>query len=66
MPEDGDLRSIASAWDTGVLDGTDLRARGEDLDALGIDARLVHSTFRISAEIDNPLEEATLARSFNR
>jgi hypothetical protein len=36
------------------------------MDALGIDAQLVHSSFWIGAELDNPLEEAALARSYNR
>lgn len=66
MPEDGDLRSIGNVWETGILDGTDLKAREETLDVLGIDAQLVHSTFWIGAELDNALEEAALCRSFNR
>jgi hypothetical protein len=66
MPEDGDLRGISNVWEPGILDGTDLAAREETLDLLGIDAQLVHSTFWIGAELDDPLEEAALARSFNR
>jgi hypothetical protein len=36
------------------------------MDALGIDAQLLISTIYIGLEIDNPLEEAALARSYNR
>jgi hypothetical protein len=50
----------------GLLDLTDPKARIETMDALGVDVQLVFSTFYIGAEIDNPLEEAALARSYNR
>jgi predicted TIM-barrel fold metal-dependent hydrolase len=66
MPEDGDLRGLGNVWETGILDGTDLAARAETLDLLGIDVQMVHSTFWIGVEIDHPLEEAALSRSYNR
>jgi predicted TIM-barrel fold metal-dependent hydrolase len=66
MPEDGDLRGIGNVWETGLLDGTDLTTRAETIDLLGIDVQMVHSTFWIGAEVDHPLEEAALCRSFNR
>lgn len=40
--------------------------RVEDLDALGIDYQVVLSTFFISLELENPLVEASLMRSYNR
>jgi predicted TIM-barrel fold metal-dependent hydrolase len=50
----------------GILDLTDPKARIDTMDALGVDVQVVFSTFYIGAEVDNPLEEAALSRSYNR
>jgi aminocarboxymuconate-semialdehyde decarboxylase len=49
-----------------MLDLTDPGKRIEVMDALGIDVQVLISTAYIGLEIDNPLEEAAFARSYNR
>lgn len=65
LPDDANYTGKANIYDGSTLDGN-TAARLEDLDALGIDVQLLISTFFIGMELDNPLGEAALARSFNR
>lgn len=44
----------------------DPRVRLQDLDALGIETEILISSFFISTELDNPIAEAALCRSYNR
>ena len=63
---DGNSFGNANLYTGGTTELEDLAARAEDLDALGIDAQLLISTFRLGMEMDNALAEAALSRSFNR
>ncbi|MEV8517650.1 amidohydrolase family protein [Dactylosporangium sp. NPDC051484] len=65
-PAHGAMSPHVNMYDAGMLDLTDPAARVEALDALGIDVQVIFSTFFIGAELDNPLEEAALTRSYNR
>ncbi|MGW2191665.1 hypothetical protein ACWCSH_04870, partial [Streptosporangium sp. NPDC001682] len=49
-----------------MLDLTDPAKHIEAMDALDIDVQVLISTFYIGMELDNPLEEAALARGYNR
>ncbi len=49
-----------------TLDLIDLDARLRMMDRFGVDVEMIFSTFFIQAEIDNPLIEAAVARSYNR
>ena len=62
----GAMSPHVNMYEPGMLDLTDPAARVEALDALGIDVQVLFSTFYIGMELDNPLEEAALARSYNR
>jgi uncharacterized protein len=66
VPSHGALSPHVNMYDPGTLDLTDPAARIESMDALGIDVQVLFSTFYIGTELDNPLEEAALARSYNR
>ena len=66
LPNHSNLRNNANIFYEGATDLTDPQARIEDLDSLAIDAQLLLSSFYISIELDNPVAEATLARSYNR
>lgn len=66
VPAHGAMSPHVNMFDPGTLDLTDPGARVEALDALGIDVQVLFSTFYIGMELDNPLEEAALARSYNR
>jgi uncharacterized protein len=66
VPAHGAMSPHVNMFDPGTLDLTDPGARIEALDALGIDVQVLFSTFYIGMELDNPLEEAALARSYNR
>jgi predicted TIM-barrel fold metal-dependent hydrolase len=66
VPGHGAMSPHVNMYDPGMLDLTDPGARIEALDALGIDVQVLFSTFYIGTEIDHPLEEAALARSYNR
>jgi hypothetical protein len=66
QPRHGAMSPHVNMYDPGMLDLTDPAKRIEAMDALGIDVQLVISTIFIGLEIDNPLEEAALARSYNR
>jgi predicted TIM-barrel fold metal-dependent hydrolase len=60
------LYGNANAYTPGATELDDLAAREEDLDALGIDAQLLVPTFWLGIEMDHPLAEAALCRSYNR
>lgn len=45
---------------------TDPDVRVQDLDALGIDFQVVHSTFFVAHELWHPLAEAAIMRGYNR
>jgi predicted TIM-barrel fold metal-dependent hydrolase len=66
FPSDGDFAGNANAYDIEATHLTNTATRLEDLDALGIDVQVILSSAFISVEIDNPLAEAALTRSFNR
>jgi hypothetical protein len=66
IPPHGAMSPHVNKYDPGMLDLTDPAKRIECLDALGIDVQVLISTIYIGLEIDNPLEEAALARSWNR
>src|SRR4029077_9082327 len=66
VPAHGAMSPHVNMYEPGMLDLTDPGARVEALDALGIDVQVLFSTFYIGMELDNPLEEAALARSYNR
>jgi predicted TIM-barrel fold metal-dependent hydrolase len=63
---DSNMWSNANLYDPVATEFADPEARIKDLDALGIDLQLVISSFFIGVEIENPLAEAALTRSFNR
>jgi predicted TIM-barrel fold metal-dependent hydrolase len=65
-PPHGAMSPHVNRYEPGMLDLTDPAKRIEAMDALGIDVQVLFSTFYIGMELDNPLEEAALARSFNR
>jgi uncharacterized protein len=56
----------ANKFTPGATELTDLASRAEDLDALGIDVQLLVPTFWLGIEMDHPLAEAALCRSYNR
>jgi uncharacterized protein len=66
IPAHGAMSPHVNLYDPDMLDLTDPGKRIEVLDALGIDVQVLISTFYIGTEIHNPLEEAALARSYNR
>jgi uncharacterized protein len=66
QPPHGAMSPHVNMYDPDTLDLTDPAKRVEIMDALGVDVQLVISTIYIGLEIDNPLEEAALARSYNR
>jgi hypothetical protein len=66
VPAHGAMSPHVNMYEPGMLDLTDPAARIEAMDALGTDVQVLFSTFWIGTEIDNPLEEAALARSYNR
>lgn len=65
-PRDSNMRNNANVFDDGVADATNLGARVDDLDILGIDAQVIYSTFFLGIELDNPAAEVALTRSYNR
>jgi predicted TIM-barrel fold metal-dependent hydrolase len=65
-PSHGAFSPHVNSFGPGLLDLTDPAGRVKVLDALGIDAQVIFSTIFIGAEIDNPLEEAAIYRSYNR
>jgi predicted TIM-barrel fold metal-dependent hydrolase len=66
VPPHGAMSPHVNKYEPGMLDLTDPAKRIEAMDALGIDVQVLISTFYIGMELDNPLEEAALARSYNR
>jgi len=66
VPPHGAMSPHVNKYEPGMLDLTDPAKRIEAMDALGIDVQVMFSTFYIGMELDNPLEEAALARSYNR
>ncbi|HEY1973524.1 MAG TPA: amidohydrolase family protein [Pseudonocardia sp.] len=66
IPAHGAMSPHVNMYKPGILDLTDPKARIDTMDALGVDVQVVFSTFYIGAEVDNPLEEAALSRSYNR
>ena len=66
FPQDGNFRGNGNVFESSALDLTNTKARIEDLDSLGIDVQIMISSFFIGVEIDHPLAEAALTRSYNR
>jgi predicted TIM-barrel fold metal-dependent hydrolase len=66
LPGDGNFKGNANVFDPGSAQVSDPARRLADLDALGIDVQVLISTFFIGVELDNPLVEAALTRSYNR
>lgn len=66
LPADGNFKGNANVFDPGAVQVSDPARRLADLDALGIDVQVLISTFFIGVELDNPLIEAALTRSYNR
>jgi 5-carboxyvanillate decarboxylase len=66
VPKDGDMRGNANVYQESTTDVTDIQARLEDLDSLGIDVQLLLSSFWIGIELDNAAAEFALSRSYNR
>lgn len=63
---DGNTFGNANSFADGTLLMAEPALRIEDLDALGIDVQILISTFFIGTELDHPLLEAALCRSYNR
>ncbi len=63
---DSNMLGNANIYDPAATNLTDPAVRLGDLDALGIDVQLLISSFFIGVELENPLAEAALARSYNR
>jgi uncharacterized protein len=66
LRNDSNMLGNANLYNPATTDLTDPAARKEDLDALGIDKQLLISTIFIGVELENPLVEAALCRSYNR
>jgi uncharacterized protein len=66
IPNTGNVYNNGNVYRAGCLDLTDPAKRVEDLDALGIDVQVIHSSFFISTELENPDVEAAITRSYNR
>jgi predicted TIM-barrel fold metal-dependent hydrolase len=66
VPPHGAMSPHVNQYDPGMLDLTDPAKRIAAMDALGIDVQILFSTFYIGTEVDHPLEEAALARAYNR
>lgn len=66
FPDNSSYKDNAYLYDPGATQLSDVSVRLADLDALGIDVQLVFSTCFISTELDHPLCEAALTRSYNR
>src|SRR4051812_4583209 len=66
LPANSIARGNANVFSGDATYMTDPAIRLADLDALGIDLQLLISTFFIGVEIDLPIMEAALARSYNR
>jgi predicted TIM-barrel fold metal-dependent hydrolase len=64
--EDGNQRGNANIYDEGTTTLANPAQRAADLDALGIDAQLLISSFWLGAEIDHPIAEIALSRAYNR
>jgi predicted TIM-barrel fold metal-dependent hydrolase len=65
-PTNGLPKGIGKDFGHGKTDLTDVPARLADMDALGVDAQILISTFFIGIEVEHPLAEAALMRSWNR
>jgi hypothetical protein len=65
-PRDGRLMGVGRPFDVDATALDDVTKRLEDLDLFGIDVQVLISTFFISVEVDHPLAEAALTRSYNR
>jgi uncharacterized protein len=63
---DSNMLGNANVYDPAATSLTNPAIRLADLDMLGIDLQLLISSFFIGVELDNPLAEAALARSYNR
>jgi len=66
VPDDGNIFGNGNTYSQGTITLDNPAARLQDMDALGIDAQVLISTFWIAIEIDHPIEEAALCRSYNR
>ena len=65
-PPDSNRRGNANVYAPESTHLLDPAVRISDLDALGIEMQLLISSFFIGIEIDHPLAEAAIARSYNR
>jgi len=66
FPTDGRAGGFGAEYTPEVSHLRDPSVRLRKMDALGIDVQIIISTNFIAAEIDNPLHEAAIMRSWNR
>jgi predicted TIM-barrel fold metal-dependent hydrolase len=66
IPATGNVYDNGNVYSPGTLDLTDPAKRVQDLDTLGIDAQVIHSSFFISTELENADVEAAITRAYNR
>jgi predicted TIM-barrel fold metal-dependent hydrolase len=65
-PSDGRPSGFGKEFNPGVTHLEDPAARLQDMDALGVDAQVLISTFFIGIELEHPHADAAITRSFNR
>ncbi|TAK68490.1 MAG: amidohydrolase [Actinomycetota bacterium] len=65
-PGDGRASGFGKEYQAEAMFLTDPSVRLRDMDELGVDKQIVISTFFIGAELERPITEAALTRSWNR
>lgn len=66
FPADAVVRDNGNRYDPATIQLSDPSRRIAELDALGIDVQLLQTTMFLAVEIDHPLAEAAIKRSWNR
>ena len=66
FPDDGRPGGFGKEYSAGMTHLDDVPGRLVEMDMLGVDVQVLTSTNFIAVELDDPLEEAALTRSFNR
>jgi predicted TIM-barrel fold metal-dependent hydrolase len=64
--KDGLTRQAGNRYDPNVLLLEDPSRRIAELDALGIDVQMIYSTIFLTIQVQNPIAEAAIKRSWNR